>query len=458
MIPRDKDARLTISMPWTGRSAPAKRAALRAAGSLAAAATWLVCAGVAQAQVAETVLLNPAYPDGYEAYRQQGVTEQGQGDWAARGIRAGSFEIFPQLRTEVAGTTNAYVSAVRNVATPFVTVSPAVRANSTWSRHYVGLTADADLARYIGQSRRNENNWEIAATGKLDVSSSFSVTGEAQANQITLNRFSGELTVDAAAVAAIRQNSASVTAESSFGRGRFIASLEYLDLSFARILLVDGTQSDQSARNHSVMRASSQAEYSFTPALTVFAQMAYVRFDYRRPTTPSISTSDSDGVRAVGGVRYEIQGLARLTVAAGYSRRTYDVGGIGAIGRFTAEGRAEIFPSALTTIRIEAGHRFTDARLIDSSPFLQNYAYGNVSHALRRNFTLGVNGGFQRQSYFASSQVTRIMSLGLTARYLVSPHWELGARLINSNRHTTSRTQDYSIQDTTGGISATFKI
>lgn len=58
-----------------------------------ASALVLVCGIVgaqAQAQVAESILIQPDYPDIITQYRQSAANEQGDGDWQAQGTRVGS--------------------------------------------------------------------------------------------------------------------------------------------------------------------------------------------------------------------------------------------------------------------------------------------------------------------------------------------------------------------------------
>jgi hypothetical protein len=81
-----------------------------------------------------------------------------------------------------------------------------------------------------------------------------------------------------------------------------------------------------------------------------------------------------------------------------------------------------------------------------------------ASYEPRRNLIINVDGNTLRQSYLLSSQVSRIQSLAFSGRLLVSQNWELGARLTLSKRHTTSLSNDYVIQETNGGLSATFKL
>lgn len=441
-------------MPLTGSIRPATARVCALALALAAGAA----ASQAHAQVAESILVTPDYADGYQQYQQRGAHEQGDGDWQAQGTRVGSFNLYPRASTRVAATNNAYLSSVRSVAAPYVAVTPSMQAYSNWRRHALALVADANLARYIGQSRRNETSWSLMAQGELDVTNEISVTAEANATQLALNRFSGDLTIDAASVAIIRQNELSLSAQYKAGRARLLSSLELFDLNYRRILLSDGSSSDQSARNHSVIRASGQAEYTLSGDVTVYAQAAYARFNYNNAFTPSSTTTDSAGLRGVIGLRWEVQGLGRLTVAGGYSHRTYAFNSDRAVNRPSAEARVELFLSPLTTVKLEAASRVIDARLIDITPLSQRSASVAAYHALYRNVTLGFNAVTVQQRYLYSSQVSRIESAGINARILMSRKWEFGAQFNYSTRRSTSATSNYRLQEASGGISATFKL
>jgi hypothetical protein len=251
----------------------------------------------------------------------------------------------PRLSTEVAGTSNAFTSETGAIATPFITVSP-VQAYSNWSRHWIGLVANRDFARYVGQSRRNENRWMLSASGVFNLNGALSAFQDGRRRtdraQPFLGRTEQRRSLGGHHPAEKRPGRRGIRD----GQGQGFREVEFYNLDFQRILLSDGSASDQSNRNHNAVRFNGQLEYSPIPDLTVFAQGLYAHFDYYQLTIPSLATSNFSSVRGLAGLRWELQGLARVTVAGGYARRNFSGLGLPAIGRASVEGRVELFPSA----------------------------------------------------------------------------------------------------------------
>lgn len=411
-----------------------------------------------QAQVSESILLDPWLPVGFEAFEVQPGIQQQQRDWAALGISVSGFTLYPQLTLGQSITNNAYSTQADKVASAIETVAPQIDARSNWSRHSLRLLGAATLQRYVGEPQRNEDEWTLYATSEIDVTSNVQVSFEARADQIALNRLTDDVIDIAAAVLIQRQDMLSASAMYRAGRARTILTGEYFDIRYKKTVLSNGNEIDQSDRDHSIHRISGQFEYSFSPDFTIFTQALYSDYAFDPSVPPNISNASFASGRLIAGARAAIPGLGRATVSVGYAKRDYDRPSLRDVDGVSGEARLEVFPSALTTVTLDLGHRLAEARLMDSALIKSDYARLRVDHALLRNLVLTLDGGQTLQQYTNSSSKSRVRSARFSARYLASRRFELSGTLSYSGRHSPQRTANSNVAEVVGGIAATFKL
>jgi hypothetical protein len=405
----------------------------------------------------EARITKPSLPQDYRPLQEKSATQTDQAAWTALGIDAGAFTFLPSLSLGQSVTDNAYQSS-NKTASAIATVKPELQVQSNWSRHSLGFDGSATLNRYIGNSRRNETLWVLTPTGTVDIDKRFSVELEVNFSQQALNRFSAEIINDAAAVAIVRQNVYASTVNYSYGSWVASVKAEHRTLTYETLLLLDGTEQDQSYLNHDVDTLSASAEYSFSPDFTVFAQARWSQSDFGPSAARSAANSSSSGVKVMGGARIAVLGLGRLTVATDYAHRKYDLAGIQPVDGASAMALFEIFPSALTTVNIEVGHRFTDTNLLSGSAIAADYVQARVDHTLLRNLLLSLAASASESQNVQSSQYTDIRNVSFSARYMANRNFDLRGTMSYSSRKSTPQSSRGNTNELVGGLTATFKL
>lgn len=411
-----------------------------------------------QTQVGDSVLIDPWMPLGFEEFEVKPEGPQLQRDWAALGLPVASFTLYPQLTLGQSITNNAYSTEDDKVASAIETVAPQFDLASNWSRHALRLQGAATLQRYVGESNRNEDEWTLYATTEIDVTSKVQVSFEARADQIALNRLTDDVIDIAAAILIQQQRMLTASTMYRAGRARTVVTAEYFDISYRKAVLPNGNIVDQSDRDHDVKRISAQFEYSFSPNVTLFSQAVYSDHSFDPNVSPNINNASFTGGRFLVGGQVGVPGLGRATVAIGYAKRNYARSSLDDTSGLSAEARVEFFPSALTTIRVDFGHRLADARLTDSALIKSDYARLRVEHALLRNLTLTLEGSGTLQEYTNATSKSDIQSARFSVRYLASRRFELSGNLSYSQRHSPQRTTNSDVSELVGGIAATFKL
>ena len=389
--------------------------------------------GVARAQ--DGLVVQPIVPQGFNRDRNVSVQARPRPDYTPTGIHVGGLMFFPRLRTSAGGTSNAFLTQQNEVAAPFASIEPALRVASIWSRHSLEVNGSGLLRNYIGESRRNERQWNLGTRGQVELGRAVTVTGEANASQSFENQFSGEVDTNVAALSRFRRDFVSLRGEYTSGRVRSFLVADYADFRFAPVRLSAGNLRDQENRNRNVSRLTGQFEYARTPSVSLFAQLGYTgtTFDGR---VPGIGALDSDAGRAIVGLNMDVAGRARGTVSAGYSVRDYRTAGFDTVSGFIAEARLELFPSDRFTISAGARRTIEDATFgnVTPRPFWDNRASLGGDYELLNNLILSASAEYALQTFINEDLTNSTYRLATRARYLISRRMTLDSSLSYAKR------------------------
>lgn len=388
---------------------------------------------VARAQ--DGLIVQPIVPQGFNRDRNISVQARARPDYTPTGVHVGGLMFFPRVRTGGGATSNAYLTQQNEVAAPYASIEPALRVASIWSRHSLEVNGSGLLRNYIGESRRNERQWNLGTRGQVELGREFTVTGEANASQSFENQFSGEVDTNVAALSRFRRDFVSLRGEYTSGRVRSFLVADYADFRFAPVRLSNGALRDQENRNRNVSRLTGQFEYARTPSVSVFAQLGYTgtTFDGR---VPGVGALDSDAGRAVFGLNVDLAGRARGTVSAGYSVRDYRTAGINTVTGLIAEARLELFPSDRFTISAGARRTIEDATFgnVTPQPFWDNRLSLGGDYELLNNLILSVSGEYALQTFSTEDRTNATYRLATRARYLISRRMTLDGSLSYTER------------------------
>lgn len=420
------------------RSTP-RRAAARLCWLASAAA--VLAPAAASAQVAETTLIQQSIPTDFDRGRNVSVLERSRPDYDPIGIPVGSFLVFPRIEVGAGATSNVFVTDDNKEGSAFLYTSPSVRADSNWSRHQVSIRGAGQLRGYINHSRRNEDAANLGVLGRLDVGNFSNITGEAQFARQFETAFSGEVNSQLAVLSHYNRAFGSLRSEYRAGRVRLLGVVDYTNYTFERIDIGDDRPKiDQSNRDRALTRGTAQAEYALSPSISIYGQLQYSNINYDEPLAFGIDNRDSDGVRIIGGVNFDVAAKARGSLGLGYIRRNFDSPLYNDISGASVEARLEVFPSELTTFTLLARRVIEDSNIGTTNAFFDNRVTARVDHELLRNLLLNVTGEYSHQDYIDSSFSADIYRVGGGARYLVSRR--LG---IEGNVTHTGRTNDGSL-------------
>lgn len=368
----------------------------------------------------ETLLIQPALPDDFDRGRNVSVTQRTRPDYDPIGVRAGSFNIFPEVNLATGYSDNIYYDSSNRTGDGFVSVSPRLRVQSDWSRNGFVLTADSTAERYFSHPLRNQTPWGVRALGFVEAGN-FRFTPEAQISRQYESPISGQTLSSQAALSNYLRKYAGFRTEYAAGQTKITVAVDDANYAFNTIEAQSGQRINQRDRDRNIARVIAQGQYAFTPSVSTYVQGEWTRTVYDVPLLTGNPNRDSNGYRIIGGFNFDLAGLMRGTIGAGYIRRDFDASQIyKASSGLSVEAKIEYFPTELTTFTLNLRRVIEDSNISSTSAFFDNRVRLAVDHELRRNILLGAYGEYAKQDYIHSSSSVDVYRVGTTGQYLVN--------------------------------------
>lgn len=382
----------------------------------------------------DLLILPPVIPPDYDRGRNVSVNDRPRPDYDPLGVRVGGFNVYPSIRATAGFTDNVLQTDTARQSDGFVSLTPAVRAQSDWSRHLVSLRATGQALRYLDTPRRNQNSFDTAALGRYDVNSRLGLIAEGQLTRQFESPLTGGVNSDVAVLSSFLRSYLGTRAVYQFDRIRGTLALDRTGIAFSNVNLGDSVR-NQSERDRVITRASAQFDFARTPSFAFFTRGTVSKIDYSRPMLDSgLPNRDSFNYRAIAGVTFDIPGRFRGSLGAGVSHQNYRKAIYDSITGLSAEGKIEYFPSELTTVTVSLARTIEDSNIFSTQAYYDNRLRGQVDHELLRNLILSAIAEVGHLDYVGSPLKTDITRFSGRARYLSSPLIEIETNLNYSLR------------------------
>ncbi len=429
---------------WRGarpRPAAASRNARRMRRSLVAGAPFLAWPSIASAQSVyadylynDTAIVAPAIPEGFDKGRNESVLEHSNPDYLPQGIQISSFLAYPRMEVTAGATDNTYLTRADTKDSSIIAFDPSLKILSDWSRNRLEFDGAADFQRFLGNSRRDQNNWNVGLSGDLNIGSNFMLTGEADGSRQFESPYASAITSTLAVLSSYTSSFASLRGTYTAGRVRAILSVDNTTISFTALDLGNGFEQSQQQRDRDMVRGSAQLEYALSPSVSGYVQGVFDGITYDTSLPDGSANRDSNAYRLSVGVNFDIAGLARGTVAIGYVHRNYASNLYNSVSGPSVESKIEFFPSYFTTVTLRLRRYLDDSSIGSNTPYFDNRVMVQIDHALLRNLFLQGVGSYDRVQYLdhLGSRNSYLISGGVN--YLATPHFGVRSNLAYSRQ------------------------
>ena len=391
-------------------------------------------------------------------------------DFDARGVRLGSFMLYPTLALGVSYDDNVFNlpdSAGANVQEDFAfTVNPALNLRSNWSRHAFNIMAESVSFFYQDLDDEDHTDWGVKGDARFDItgSTNFAVDAHYKAasedrsisqDVITslfergdldtwgvgasinhrANRFRGSIGVryddyDYEDVTRLTANTVAVGANAFCPTGLLVG--QFLTCN-------------EDDRDFNQVEVSAKVGYEVSPGYALFIRGRYDERDYDS-ANPSFAggelddanrNKDSEAYSVEGGVDFELTRLLTGEVFVGYTNREYDAHptvpalSFADTDAFTWGVDLNWYPTMMTTVSFDASRKIeesNDSTLASSTSGIISDRYGvRVDHELLRNLVIYGKIGFGSDEFEATTREDDLFIGGLGAVFLINNNLHLSA-------------------------------
>ena len=380
---------------------------------------WTVLAlpRAALAQTISQTLLDSEIPDARRAGRNVSVLERPHPEWAAIGIPAGGFTLYPKLETGIGYLSNVFGVANQPTGDAAVLLSPSIFAQSNWGRHELTAEAGANLREFVSQGTENEEGWFVQADGRLDVIDYDTITGGVEVRKLYNERDSGFYPTGAAAALGYMKAGGYLRGTRESGRLRLVGSVDSYDYTYDSVARLGGGVLDQSFNNQNTSRFSVRAEWATTPDAALFGQFTHVIKTFQKTGASDLSSTEE---RSLVGVALDLTSLIRMSAGVGYVARHYDTGAFKAVSGLAFNGRVEYFLTPLTTLSGSLQRTVEDSLDFGGGGFFDTQLRAAVDNELLRNVLLSAYFKYENDDYSNEPRSDDISEYGVGVSYSLS--------------------------------------
>lgn len=314
----------------------------------------------------------------------------------ARGLRLGSFRLFPALGLGLMSNSNIYATDVIEVDDLITLIEPEVVLKSDWSRNRLELGFDLVAARYSDFSTEDYDDWRVWGDGQLDIG-----RGE-------LLGFLRHADLHEPRTSPNNRRGIKPTLYSSdelrigYGQpfGRFNADIEFqhrrvdFDDTVTLTGSIDNTDRDRD-RNDLRLRVGHQTSSSLRPyvqlvATDVHYDRRFDRFGFER---------SSSGYDLVGGADIDLSGRIAGEAFLGYISRDYEDPRFATAAGPIFGGEITWNVTGLTTMIFSADRLIRGTTIVDAAGIVDTGFGIEVDHELLRNLILRLDIAFNNEDF-----------------------------------------------------------
>ena len=332
--------------------------------------------------------------------------------FAALGIRAGSFILYPSVTTTFEHDTNNSGGGRADK----LTVTPELKVQSDWARHAASLTLKGAYAKELTGSNPDSPSASVDATGRIDLKPGWDIGlagGYAYSQQSISDP---NFPAGVAHPPGVHDFTGSAALDGRFGRKVFT-----LEGKAERTLYENGMSAgavvDQGYRNNSVFGARLRLGYESPLGVTPFVEGAVSRRQYDR-------VIDNNGLKRSGittigraGVAFDRGPVLTGEMALGYGVDVFDDPTLATLRALTVDGSLVWSPTRLYTVTLTAATAFNPSTDAASSGSVAYDGSADVAYAWRPDVTVDWTTSLTHERFQGIGRVDTTVKTGIGATW-----------------------------------------
>lgn len=303
--------------------------------------------------------------------------------YVARGVRIGSFVVFPEAEIGLITTNNVFRSSARQ-ADNALDLKSNVRIVSDWRAHALEFRAGGEASFYDEFSSEDDRSYNVEARGRLDLTKRTNIEALVSHQRDKDSRSA----LDAPSAAAERGNididRVAVALNHRFNRLSLQLRGSVTEVDYAPVPSIAGVVINNDDRDFTERMVAARASWQLNREVAVFAETALNDREFQVAAADGILRS-SDGERYRLGVAFgPAGGTVRGEISAGWGQQRSKDGRLGDIDGVIVDANLAWRASALTTVLATARSEFIDTTAPGSPGALARQVGLEARHAIRK--------------------------------------------------------------------------
>jgi len=380
----------------------------------------------------------------------------------ARPYRVGSFILYPEVIAQGFYDSNVFYTKANPLTDWAFVFAPAIWVQSDWREHALNFYAAADLTRYDTYTIENTNDWRLSGEGRYDFSLDSSVYGGLRYSRDHEDRESpeGRNGLEPTVYYAGRGYAGWFR---QFGRTSVRIAGTVLDLDYKDVPFLTGSGQiaiiNNDDRDRTQYTAGVRVGYEVSPRVEPFVQVALDDRRYtnpddlgRIPALPQYAglERNSNGYRAVGGLRFNSPRVLKAEVYAGWLGQNYldsrlaDVStpAFGLALQWQAAERLRVNAVIDRTVE-ETTVLQVAPSLVPASSFVNTYLLANAAYRATDQITLRVLGSASRVAYQGITRNDEYYSAGAGLYYKFERRLFVDVSYLYRTLHSSEPLEDF---------------
>jgi hypothetical protein len=310
--------------------------------------------------------------------------------YAARGIRIGSFVLFPEVEVGTIATSNIFRSPIRR-SDSALEVRPTVRLVSDWRTHAVEVRGTGLASFYQEFPSEDDRAYTLEGRGRVVLTGRTNIEVLASHRRDKDLRSNHDSPIGAAERGDIEINRFAFAFNHRFNRLSLQLRGSVTDFDFAPVPMIGGGIISNDERDFTQRDAAIRASWAANQKVELFVETASNDREFH--------VAPADGIlRSSRGERYRVgvgfrpwDATVRGEVSVGWGGQSPDDARLGEIEGFIIDANLAWRATPLTTLLLTASSDFIDTTATGSGGALSHQIGLEARHAFRRHL-IGVAG------------------------------------------------------------------
>ncbi len=372
--------------------------------------------------------------------------------WDPRGIRVGSFTLYPQADIGAAWVSNLFRTKPAR-ADQALELRPTLRAVSNWSTHALEFRATGGLSFFDANPSEDDRAYALEARGRLDVSRRTQIAGSLRRDVAQEVRGTLESRLRGTSRADISTDEARLQLDHRFNRLalqiRGVAQQRLYDDTTA----ADGSSQNNRDRNLRATEEAARLSWTFKPTLLAFAEAGINQRRFEAAALADGIKRDSDGERYRVGIGFgNTSEILRGEVSIGYGRQTPLDLRLASIDGMVIDANLAWRVSAFTALLLRGSTDVIETSSLRSSGGFTRRAQAEVRHAFLRPLIGTASAGFSTTTYEGIVINDNLTELALGLEYYLGPEAVVFGRYQHTTLRTNAATGDYDADEIRVGL------